>query len=298
MTNSTRPPTISAVIPVYNGEAYLATAIESVLSQSHAPIECLVIDDGSTDATREVAARFGPAVTYVAQSRGGVSSARNRGTDMAHGELVAFLDHDDVWLPEKLARQVETLARGSATMVLCGVELIDAAGASLGFQQLHPRTDLITGMLLFDGTVTVSCSSTALIRREQLLAMGGFDPALGMSADWDLLLRVLLEGRLEYAEEPLVRYRVHDAGMSRRVRPMERDMSHAFAKAFSHPRLPASLRASRRLAYSRLYRMLSGSYRDAGEWADAIRTLTIALRHRPGLALELVKDPPRRRPAR
>jgi glycosyltransferase involved in cell wall biosynthesis len=298
MTNPTPPPTVSAVIPVHNGQAYVAEAIDSVLSQSHPVLECLVIDDGSTDGTREAVAGFGQAVTYVPQAQAGVSTARNRGTQLARGELVAFLDHDDVWLPDKLSLQIEAQQRSRPTMVLCGVEMVDAAGTPLGdSKRLGARSDLVSGMLLFDGTETVSCSSTGLIRREELLAMGGFDPGLGMSADWDLLLRVLLEGRLDYVDRPLVRYRVHDAAMSRRVGPMERDMAHAFAKAFAHPQLPAALQVSRGLAYSRLYRMLSGSYRDAGEWVDALRTLAIALRYRPALARELIGHPPRRRRA-
>jgi len=292
MTNSAPKPTVSAIIPVHNGQEYVAQAIESVLAQTHAALECLVLDDGSTDGTRDAVGRYGQAVTYVRQTRSGVSAARNRGVQLASGEFVAFLDHDDVWRADKLARQVGVLQRGSATMVLCAVEIVDAAGECLGIKRLRANSDLVTGMLLFDGTETVSCSSTGLARRRDLLAMGGFDLALGMSADWDLLLRVLLEGRLEYVDEPLVRYRVHDSNMSRRVGPMERDMERAFAKAFSHPQLSDSLRRRRGFAYSRLYRMLSGSYRDAGERSNALRTLAIAVRHRPALAIELAHHPP------
>ncbi len=292
MTNSFPPPKVSAIIPVYNGQNYVAEAIESVLAQTHPASECLVIDDGSTDGTRDAVSRFGDAVRYVRQARSGVSAARNRGLQLAGGEFVAFLDHDDIWRADKLALQVEAIQRANATMVLCAIEMVDAAGSSLGTKRLGARRDLVTGMLLFDGTETVSCSSTGLARRGDLLAMGGFDPALGMSADWDLLLRVLLEGRLEYVDEPLVRYRVHDSNMSRRVGPMERDMRHAFAKAFSHPQLPEVLKRRRRLAYSRMYRMLSGSYRDGGERRNALRTLAIAVRHRPALAVELSRHPP------
>jgi glycosyltransferase involved in cell wall biosynthesis len=270
-----------------------------VLAQSLSAIECLVIDDGSTDGTHDAVAAFGDAVTYVRQAQSGVSTARNRGTELAQGELVAFLDHDDVWLPHKLARQIETMRSGDATMVLCALEMVDAAGALLGTKRLGARSsDLVTGMVMFDGTDTVSCSSTGLVRRRELLAMGGFDPALAMSADWDLLLRVLLEGRLDYVDEPLVRYRVHDSNMSRQVGSMESDMNRAFAKAFAHPELPATLRHDRALAYSRLYRMLSGSYRDSGEWMPALRTLAIALRYRPALALELIDRGPWSRSSR
>lgn len=283
---------------MHNGEAYVAEAIESVLAQSRAAIECLVIDDGSTDGTRDTVVSFGGAVKYVHQDRSGVSAARNLGTQLANGELVAFLDHDDMWLPDKLARQVEALRSGHPTMVVCAMEIVDASGARLGTRRLRARSDLITGMVLFDGTETVSCSSTGLVGRRELLAMGGFDPALAMSADWDLLLRVLLEGRLGYVDEPLAVYRVHDSNMSRRVEAMERDMTHAFAKAFAHPGLPAALRSDRGLAYSRLYRMLSGSYRDNGEHIQALRTLAIALRHRPRLAAELIRNPSRQLRAR
>jgi glycosyltransferase involved in cell wall biosynthesis len=289
---------VSAVIPVHNGQAYVGKAIESVLVQTHTAIECLVIDDGSTDGTRDAVAGFGDAVTYVSQARSGVSSARNRGTQLAHGELVAFLDHDDMWLPDKLARQIEALQTRRPTMVLCAIEIVDASGTRLGTKRLRAGSDLVTGMVLFDGTDTVSCSSTGLVRRRELLAMGGFDPALAMSADWDLLLRVLLEGSVGYVDEPLVRYRLHDSNMSRRVGAMEHDMHHAFAKAFAHPKLPTALRHNRGLAYSRLYRMLSGSYRDSGERLNALRTLGVALRHRPELAVELIRRPPRPRRAR
>jgi len=298
MTNSDPPPTVSAVIPVHNGQAYVAEAIESVLAQSHAAIECLVIDDGSTDGTGDAVAGFGDAVTYVRQAQSGVSSARNRGTELAQGELVAFLDHDDIWLPDKLVRQIETMQTDRPTMVLCAIEMIDADGAPLGTKRLRARSDLVTGMVQFDGTDTVSCSSAGLIGRQELVSMGGFDPALAMSADWDLLLRVLLEGTLGYVDEPLVRYRVHDSNMSRDVGAMERDMNHAFAKAFAHEQLPTALQRHRGLAYSRLYRMLSGSYRDTGEPMQALRTLAIALRYHPALALELIDRPPRWRRAR
>ena len=277
-------PSISAVIPVYNGERYLSDAISSVLAQTHQVRECLVIDDGSTDATPEVAARFSAPVRYVAQPRAGVSVARNRGAELATGELVAFLDHDDAWLPRKLELQAEALVREQAALALCAVSVVDADGRLMRVQRVRARHDLLTGMLTFDGTVTVSCSSTGLVRRASFLQMGGFDPTLSTSADWDLLVRNLLKGRLAYVDQALVRYRIHGANMSQDVGAMERDMRRAVAKVFSDPTLPDVIRRRRRRAYAGLYRMLAGSYRDAGQWNDVLRTSARALRYHPAVA--------------
>jgi glycosyltransferase involved in cell wall biosynthesis len=280
---------VSAVIPVFNGAAFLGEAIRSVLDQTRPVLECIVIDDGSTDATPNVVEDFGDRVVYVRQRRAGVSSARNRGAERARGALVAFLDHDDAWLAGKLERQVPVLEDQRATLALCAVEVVDERGVLQQTQRLRARTDLLTGMVMFDGTETVSCSSAGLFRRDQFLRAGGFDPRLSMSADWDLLFRTLLDGPVAYVDEPLVRYRVHGANMSRDIRAMERDMTYSFEKAFADPRLPDALRRRRRSAYGRLYRMLAGSYEHAGHRRAAIRTLSRALRHDPGIAVDLLR---------
>ena len=285
---------MSAVVPVRNGSAYVAEAIHSILSQTRPPIECLVIDDGSTDDTAEVVRRFGHEVAYVRQDHMGVSRARNRGVALARGTLVAFLDHDDVWLPTKLERQVEALADRSAAIALCAMDVVDERETVLRTMRLRPRQDLITGMLTFDGTETVSCSSTGVMRREELLKIGGFDPALSVSADWDLLFRMALTGTVAYVDESLVRYRLHGANMSGDIAAMERDMTLAFAKAFADPRLPAALRERKRQAYAGLYRMLAGSYALSRRRTAAVRALAIAVRYDPKVARGLVR---RRHPA-
>lgn len=274
-------PTVSAVIPVYNGEAYVSDAIRSVLEQSQPAIECIVVDDGSTDGTAEAVHQFGTDVRYVVQENSGVSMARNRGAGEAHGDLVAFLDHDDVWEPTKIAAQVAVLTAEPATLALCAMTITDARGIAMGERHLRPRTDLRIGMLTFDGTEIPSCSSTGVIWKSDFDRLGGFDPGLGTSADWDLLFRVLLRGRLAYVDEPLTRYRVHGSNMSRNVASTERDMLVAYGKVFADPQLPEHLRKLRRPAYAHLFRMLSGSYRDAGDLSSAIRTAFASLSHDP-----------------
>ncbi len=276
-------PSVSAVIPVHNGQRYLRDAIASVLAQTRGVRECIVIDDGSTDGTAEVAASFGERVIYVRQPRSGVSAARNHGAELAAGELVSFLDHDDTWLPRKLELQVDELQRRRGELALCAVGVVDADGGDLRVQRLRARHDLLTGMLTFDGTSTVSCGSTGLFRRASFLQMGGFDQALSTSADWDLLVRYVLRGPVVYVDEPLVSYRVHAANMSRDIAVTERDMRRAFAKVFADPALPDAQRRRRRQAYAGLYRMLAGSYRDARRWSDAARTVLRAMSYDPAV---------------
>src|SRR5690348_1282544 len=174
---------VSAVIPVYNGAQYLTEAIRSVLAQTHPVTDCLVIDDGSTDATPEVAAGFGSEVRYVRLPRGGQSRARNRGTWLARGDLIAFLDHDDAWLPSKLELQLEELRRRpEATMVLCAMELVNEGGTTLGTNRLfhRDRESLLRAMLTFDGSDIPGCNQAALLRRDWLLDHGGYDALLSV----------------------------------------------------------------------------------------------------------------------
>ena len=120
-------PTVSVVIPVYNGAPFLASAVASVRAQSVAVAEIVVVDDGSTDATAEVAKGLG--VSYLCQANQGPGAARNRGVTVATGEWIAFLDADDVWVGEKLARQLEYLA-GHPEVVLVSGDMaeVDEAG--------------------------------------------------------------------------------------------------------------------------------------------------------------------------
>lgn len=278
MSYATPEPQVTVVIPVHNGEQYVAEAVSSVLAQRDLVVECIVVDDGSTDRTPEILARFGAAIRYVRVSRAGVSSARNHGVSLARGRFVAFLDHDDYWMQDKLARQLYVMRASEADMVLCAMRILDSRHGSAPWAdqqilRLSVKTDLVSGMLLFDGTELVSCSSTALVRRDVLLELDGFDPLLSASADWDLVLRFALERTVEYVDEPLVVYRVHDTNMSRSTPTIERDMMRAYAKAFAHPNLAPALAARRRLAYARLEWMLAGSYLQTG----SVRRFALAI---------------------
>ncbi len=111
-------PLVSVIIPVYNGENYLAKAIESVLAQTYSPHEIIVIDDGSTDSSAEIARRF--PVRLITRPNGGISAARNSGIDVSQGEFIALLDADDLWLPDKSALQVQALEQDAALEMVFG----------------------------------------------------------------------------------------------------------------------------------------------------------------------------------
>ena len=113
-------PLVSVIIPVYNREKYLAEAIESVLAQTYRPIEVIVVDDGSTDGSADIAKRFGSPVRYYFQPNSGAGAARNRGIAVARGSFLAFLDSDDLWVEDKLTHQMAAFERHSDVDIVSG----------------------------------------------------------------------------------------------------------------------------------------------------------------------------------
>jgi glycosyltransferase involved in cell wall biosynthesis len=275
-------PLISVVIPAFNAEPFVRDAIESVLRQSYSPIECVVVDDGSFDGTGDAVAQYGGRVRLISQQNHGVARARNRGAAEGRGELLAFLDADDVWLPERLAMQARALRRGAAVAVLCAATEVDRYLRPIVERRVTPKP-LPETMLLQQGSL-VSCSSNMLIKHSTFDEIGGFHHALSVSADWDFLLRLLEVGALEYVDEPLVLYRRHVGNMSTDIPRMARDMSIAYREAFA--RQPG-LAPIRRQAYARLHWMLAGSSYNTHKWSASVRHIGKALFYRPSFAIKL-----------
>ena len=257
-------PLVSVIIPNYNYGRFLAQAIDSVLAQSYPRVELLVVDDGSTDGSRGIEPRYGRRLRWITQPRHGVSAARNRGVAESRGELVAFLDADDAWHPEKLARQVARLDRPAVGMVCCGLQHIDEAGRALGQSVPTQRGRLLREIALLRWAYAPG-GSAALVRRTSLERAGVFDEQLSTSADWDLWRRIACRDEIEICPEPLVSYRVHAGSMHRNLEVFERDMLRAFAKMFADP-AAAAIHGVRRQSYGRLYLTFAGSYLRAGRW--------------------------------
>jgi glycosyltransferase involved in cell wall biosynthesis len=207
-------------------------------------------------------------VRVVRQGNHGVSAARNAGAARATGDLLAFLDADDAWLPGKLAAQAELFAASPELGLLhCGVEEVDALGRTL-----RTRLDGLDGyvaeeMLLFRRAVILGGGSGAVVPRGLFEQVGGFDETLGTSADWDLHHRIARRAAVGFVPRVLLRYRVHGANMHADVARTAREMQAAYAKAFAEDE---RLRPLRRRAYAALHTMLSGSFQAQGRTLPAL----------------------------
>lgn len=212
-------PAVSVVIPAYNREKTVETAINSVLWQTLPAAEILVVDDGSTDNTAAVVEAMGnPLVKLIRQPNGGISAARNTGIRAAASEWVAFQDSDDEWLPRKLEQQMPRVIRGDSggdfVASYCGL-LITGSPADLDGDgpakrqsfTYHPDPSLtpVAGQILETLLMTNPISTQTLVaRRETLLAVGLFDEQLKSLVDWDIAIRLAQAGAIDFVDEPLV----------------------------------------------------------------------------------------------
>ena len=197
-------PTVSVVIPAYNAASFIRRAIDSVLVQTAADLELLVVDDGSSDATLQVLAGYGSRLRAVTQANAGPAAARNRGLAEACGRYVAFLDVDDWWLPDKLRQQVALLdSRPEIGFCSTATRVVHADGTPAGD---WPCGDVGTSLLetLFVQAAAVSGSTSGVLaRRELLLAAGGFDERLRGFEDPDLWIRLAARAGYACVPQPL-----------------------------------------------------------------------------------------------
>jgi len=279
---------VSVVIPAYNAERFLRDALESALRQTLAPLEILVVDDGSIDGTGRLATSV-QGVRCIRQTNAGVSAARNRGIEEARGKFVALLDADDAWMPEKLAVQLAGL-RGDRFAFSARTET-DADLRPLRVARGGFQGSLLEG-LLFHGNV-VGTPSSVVAPREALLDAGGFDPRLSMCADWDMWIRLATRLSGVYSDQPLVLYRVHGGSMSTNLRVYESDSQYMLAKAFGLP-LPDEIKARRSEAGARMWEVLAACYWEQGAVLDALRCASRSIQTQPSRLASLAFSVPYR----
>jgi glycosyltransferase involved in cell wall biosynthesis len=208
-------PKVSVVTTTYNCATYIVTTVECVLAQTWRDFEYIVIDDGSTDNTRELLEPYLDRITYIHQENMRYSPARNRGIRAAHGEYLAFLDSDDLWEPTKLEKQVAVLDQHpEVALVHTRTDFIDTQGQPTrfsGMQVFGPEGDQVVigdpRKELFFGAHVLTPSS-AMVRRSMLDAAGAFDETLSYGEDWDVWVRLAQYGSFAYIPEVLSHYRV------------------------------------------------------------------------------------------
>jgi glycosyltransferase involved in cell wall biosynthesis len=233
---------ISVVIPAYNRAALLREAVASVLAQSLAEVELIIVDDGSTDDTPAVAAAFtgDVRVQFVRQANQGRSHARNHGARLAHGEWLGFLDSDDRYCPRALADHLAVIQRQPGLgLTLGGYEHIDASGDRIGERRPWEEGPLTAEGWLFN---CYGLPGAMLVQRAWFERAGGFDPASEFAEDWDLFLRLAQAGcPMAWVETNVCQYRQH-AGNSVGALELHRQGSlRALDKFFQAPGLPPEI---------------------------------------------------------
>lgn len=282
---------VSVVLPVYNGRRYLTEAIDSVLAQTYRPLELIVIDDGSSDGTRTVAVGYGDRLRYFHQPNAGQGAARNTGVRHASGQLFAFLDADDIWLPDKLALQVAALQKDSSVDMVFG-HVVQFKSPNLA------RDDDSTPVVEDSEPMPGHNATCLMVRRSSYQRVGSFDTTLrvGEFLDWYLKATEQSLGILTLPEV-VARRRVHDNNIGIRERQHRADLLRPLKASLDRRRAAAG--AQRAPAFfAAAYRIYEQAERAAGGPVDRffdiggrvirlrfagealVRNLTRALAHR------------------
>jgi len=218
-------PLVSVIIPNYNYASYVGKAIDSVLGQTYSNTEIIVVDDGSSDGSLDVLRQFGDRIKVIEQKNQGVSMARNNGVAASTGEYVAFLDADDIWLPEKLEKQMRIFDSDTEVgLVHCPMIYIDKDDHELSQSEEGMEGWVATEFLRFDRGVVLGAGSTAVTPKTVFEEVGGFDRRQTTAADWDFSYRVASKYKVGLVADPHVLYRQHGTNMHGNIRAMEHDM--------------------------------------------------------------------------
>lgn len=210
-------PKVSVIIPTYNRANYICEAIDSVLNQTFQDFEIIVVDDGSTDNTREVLEQYNKRIKYFYKTNGGEASARNLGVERSNGEYIAFLDSDDLWLPDKLKKQMTVFEKNSDIgLVYAQVYSIDKNGHLTG--QIKPAKPARNLNDLLDGH-RISMM-TVVVKKTDLLKAGLFDKEIKVAVDTDMWIRLARNIKIDFIEEPLAKYRWHSNNISNSIEEM------------------------------------------------------------------------------
>jgi glycosyltransferase involved in cell wall biosynthesis len=228
---------VTTVIPAYNAADYIAAAIDSALVQDDVEQQILVIDDGSIDETPAVLKSYGDRIETIRQPNRGLSSARNRGIQVARGEFIAFLDADDLWCRGKLSRQVAAMRRCPTAIMVHSrtVSWDPSSGAESDFVKARSE-DYHSDCFAKLYQSNAICVSSVMVRTNRLRELGGFDEQIlrPTTQDYDLWLRIAFESPLLYDGKKGTLYRRHNGNASHQTQMMLEDHIYVTEKALSY----------------------------------------------------------------
>lgn len=270
--------TVSVIIPAYNAERYVARAIDSALQQTLRDTEVIVVDDGSTDRTSEILARYEGRIRVIRQANGGTAQASNNAVSVASGLWIAFLDADDEWLPTKLQKQIEYCAnyKISHTDSICFGEGLPREIIRSEISRLH-EGQVLRQLLIANFII----KSSVMIWKDLFIEAGGFPSQHEAVDDWPLWLKVCAEHELGFVPEPLVRYRVHRASKSMNARSTLGAHLAIIDEAFSPSGVGYHLRELRVQALASSYRINGHYAATSSDWQFAIFCALRAVRFAP-----------------
>jgi hypothetical protein len=257
-------PEVSVVVPTHNRANMLSLTLRSILRQRDVDFEILVVDDGSSDNTAEVVAKFGDARLRILRNEvpQRVSAARNRGAAAARGEWVAFVDDDDLWAPNKLCLQLAAARSTGRSWVYTGAVSVDDSLTILS--GAPPPTPEVVVEVISRYNAVPGGGSNVMARRDALETAGPFDTRLRNTEDWEMWIRLTKLGAPAWVPQPLMAYRVHDANASL-------DVAQVLAGAALIERTHGT-----RADYGLLHRWFAESYLRMGHRSDALRHLGLA----------------------
>jgi len=254
-------PDVSVILPVYNREYSVARAIRSVLAQTWTPFELIVVDDGSTDGTRAVLDSFGSQITIIEQAHAGAYVARNRGLREAHGELIAFIDSDDVWLPDRLASQMPLMSKPEVGLVFGDVVHVRPGREQrrvTSFQVAPPRRGHVAAQFAWCNFVP---TSTVLVRRSCIEEAGGFAEDVGLSCDYLMWFRIALRHDLDFVDRVVAEYTLSPDSMSRDLGRSIEARIQLFSGELARTTDPATRKILKRLLFNLSWSLAIASLR-------------------------------------
>jgi glycosyltransferase involved in cell wall biosynthesis len=220
---------VSVIIPNYNYAAYVGQAIESVLAQTYRNFEIIVVNNGSTDNSMGILSKYVDRITLLDQTNLGQSGARNAGLKKSTGDVIAFLDADDFWEPEKLEKQLDCISQ-TCQLIYCGITHFMKDDSVKSFTRLPLyKGDCREVFVRNPGVgIVLGGESTVVITRDLVNKVGGFDMRLSSSSGWDFYRRCSIHTHFDYVSEPLSNYRIHDNNMSRSTFANVQDIRKSF----------------------------------------------------------------------